>query len=156
MYIFDSNLLIQAYRIDFPPETDKEGFWDWFDNLGLSYDLIIPEKVFEEIDRGTDNLTKMLSGLKNIRKQPSANAMPYLSRVMATYGPLTQQELEIIERWADPFLAAHGLDLNATVVTDEKPNNATKPLNKKVPDICAALGVNCIRYPKFLWTMLKT
>lgn len=155
MYIFDSNFLIQAYRLDFPPETDKEGFWDWLDDLGLSHNLIIPEKVFEEIDKGTDNLAKFLSGLKNIHKEPSANAMPHLPQVMATYGNLTQQELETIEKKADPYLAAHGLQLKATVVTDEKPNNATNPLKKKVPDICAALGVSCIRYPRFIWTMLR-
>jgi hypothetical protein len=64
------------------------------------------------------------------------------------------RELEIFDKRADAYLIAHGLDLGATIVTNEVSSpNKTAPLKKKIPDICRTMGVGCIRYPRFLWEM---
>lgn len=156
MYVLDSDFLIHAYRYDFPPNADKDGFWDWLNNLGVRHRLAIPQKVFDEIERGTDGLSEFLKNLENIHKEPTKNAMLCLPTVMKAYGNnISQEQLEILNQKADPYLAAHGLAMNATVVTNEVPsqNEKTNPEKKKLPDICLAIGVNCIRYPRFLWSM---
>ena len=154
MYIFDSDFFIQAHRHDFPPGSDDNGFWGWLDELGLRHELYIPEKVFEEIDRGTDNLINTLSGFKNINKLPTANALTSIPAVLRAYGTIPADDLEIFDRMADPYCIAHGLDLGATVVSNEVSQpNIKKPLNKKIPDICQQLGVTYMRYPRFLWEM---
>lgn len=156
MFIFDSDFLIHAYRYDFPPGPNDNGFWGWLDGLGYKYKIIIPEKVFNEIKAGTDGLIDVINGFKNITKEPKASAAPHLSAVMGVYGVSTDKELEILEKKADPYLVAHGFGLQAIVVTNEVSQpTIINPVKKKVPDICSMMGVACIRYPRFLWEMQK-
>jgi hypothetical protein len=156
MYILDSDFLISAYRHDFPPTSDDNGFWKWLDELGATHTIVIPEKVFEEIGRGTDDLIDLISGFQYIQKESVSSAAPHISSVLTAYGALSEDDLEILNNRADPYLVAHGIGLGGSVVTNEiSEPNRTKPLNKKVPDICALMGVKCVRYPRFIWEMQR-
>jgi hypothetical protein len=156
MYILDSDFLIHAYRYDFPPGPNDNGFWEWLDDIGKKHGIVIPEKVYEEIGKGTDGLADFLGGLHNIKKELIGSATPHLPTVLETYGDLSDKDLEIINGRADPYLVAHGIELGGIVVTNEVPRpNRTKPIEKKVPDICSLIGVQCIRYPRFLWEMQR-
>ena len=98
----------------------------------------------------------LISGFKFIRKEPIASAIPHMPSVLNAYGVLSDSDLETMSKKADPYLVAHGIELSGTIVTNEKPEpNRTKPINKKVPDICKHLGVRWVRYPRFLWEMQR-
>jgi hypothetical protein len=78
-----------------------------------------------------------------------------LSRVGEGYGmPFAEEELETLK--ADPFLIAHAIAARGTVVTNERPNNATILRNKQIPTVCEALGVPCLTLPAFMWEMRHT
>lgn len=48
---------------------------------------------------------------------------------------------------ADPFVIALAQTNGCTVVTEEKPRSI---INPKIPDVCAALGVQCINMLAFI------
>jgi len=153
MYVIDSDALITAFRYDFPPRSDPGGFWNWLNEMAGQGQIVIPEAVFDEIGGGTDDLYELLIGMKNINKEPTANALQCISQVLEAYDEdLSEIDLEQIDG-ADPYIIAHAMGLDAVVVTNEVPNNATVPRNKKIPNICESLNVSCMRYPRFLWEM---
>ncbi len=154
IYVIDTDVLIHAYRYDFPPSGNHSGFWKWLNQLGLSIDLVVPEKVRSEIKEGTDGLFELLASLPNLKNQPTGEILAYIPKVLNAYGSLTEIDLEIIDKWADPYVIAHAIQLNATVVTNEIASpGIIVPRKKKIPDICSAIGISCVRYPRFLWEM---
>jgi hypothetical protein len=154
VFILDADVLIHAYRYDFPPSGKHDGFWEWLDILAASVDIFIPESVMKEIKEGNDGLFDLLHTLKNLKHHPTSEAILKIPDVLRAYGALTEIDVEIIGRRADPYIIAHAMLLNASVITNEIPEpGRTVPRNKKIPDICSALNVDCIRYPHFLWEM---
>ena len=149
-------LLIDAYKNDFPLK-DHEGFWDWLNLVASTFNIYIPEKVKEEIERKSDGLSEHLHTLTNLKKVPTRNATSFLKQVLEAYGTLDEHDLEKLDGKADPYVIAHALCLGAAVVTSEKPDSnpdKIKPSRKKIPDVCDNLeGVVCISYPRFLWQM---
>lgn len=153
MYIFDSVALIHAYRDDFPPEGEHSHFWNWLDNIGNHEGIIIPEKVFDELSKKTDGLNKFLTKYPNLKNEPTVNCLPILPRVLSTYGELSDVDLERLDRKADPYVIAHAIMLNATVVSSEVSEPYKTGVNKKIPDICDTLDISFESYPRFLWRM---
>jgi len=153
-FVVDTDTLIHAYRYDFPPEGDHSGFWEWLNNLASTTDIIIPEKVIDEIKKGTDGLAELISKLDNMEIEPTTNCLSQLPAVMNAYGVKTEIDIEIIGKGADSYVIAHAMNLQATVVTNEiSEPSRLEPRNKKIPDICSMLHVKYMRYPHFLWEM---
>jgi hypothetical protein len=153
MYIFDSNSLIHAYRDDFPPKWKDSDFWNWLDNIGDHDGIIVPEKVFEELSKKTDGLNKFLTKYPNLKKEPTINCLPILPKVLATYGDLSDVDLERLEKKADPYVISHAIMLKGIVVSCEVSEPYKIGINKKIPDICGALNVSFESYARFLWRM---
>lgn len=153
MYIFDSDSLIHAYRDDFPPKGEPSNFWNWLDNIGNLEGIAIPEKVFEELNKKTDGLSKFLKKYPNLKPEPTVNCLLNLTKVLSTYGQLSDVDLERLERLADPYVISHAMMLNATVVSCEASEPYKIGINKKIPDICDALDISFESYPHFLWRM---
>ena len=154
MFIIDADALIHAFRYDFPPAGSQTAFWDWLDNVVSQHvGVVVPQSVIEEISKGNDGLHNLVSTLKHVTKEPTAACLQHITAVMKAYGKLTDIDLETIARKADPYIVAHAIQLNATVVTNEIPAPNRLAANRKIPDICSALHVPCIRYPRFLWDM---
>ena len=55
VYVLDSNIFATSWRTHFPPD-ENTGFWEWLVSLGNKEMLIVPERVFEEIGKGNDEL----------------------------------------------------------------------------------------------------
>lgn len=153
MYIFDSDSLIHAYRDDFPPEGEQSDFWNWLDNIGNHDGIIIPEKVYEELNKKTDGLSNFLTKYPHLKTEPTVNCLQILPKVLSTYGELSDVDLERLEIKADPYVISHAITLNATVVSCEVSEPYKIGINKKIPDICDLLNVSFESYPRFLWRM---
>jgi len=154
VYLFDADSLMLANRHDFPIDRDPGTFWRFLEDMGRQAQIRIPEAVYDEIEDGDDILRTWLSTRRDVFLIPTNDALPRLQQVLDAYGPITDVELETLNRIADPYLIAHALVLGATVVTNEGSHpHATSPLNKQIPDICHSLHVSCMRYPRFLWEM---
>ncbi|MDD5288483.1 MAG: DUF4411 family protein [Dehalococcoidales bacterium] len=153
-FIIDADALIHAYRYDFPPDGNHGGFWTWLNALAQTVDIVIPESVIREINAGNDGLAALLHQLTNLKNEASLNCIRTIPQVLQAYGDLTEIDMDFIGNKADPYVIAHAIDMNATVVTNEIPQpGLTIPRNKKIPDICASLHVNYVRYPHFIWEM---
>ncbi len=151
-YVIDSNVLIDAKNWHFPMDSATD-FWDWLLTLGKDY-LLIPEEVQKEIGTGKDDLSVWLHTNKVIFACQTRDCLAVLPNVMAAYGTPTETDLEKLN--ADPYVIAHAMVLNAFVVTGEQPKATTVVKNKKIPNICASLGIKCLTLPALMWEMRHT
>ncbi len=152
-FFFDTNILITTRNLDFPLASNH-AFWNWLVELGTAGVVGIPETVFEEIGNGNDDLARWLQDNKKVFWVPTLESLGSLQTVLDTYEkPIAETTLERLK--ADPFIITHAFacGASATVVTYEQPRGFVTPHRKKIPNVCAELGVRCIRLPEFLWDM---
>jgi hypothetical protein len=149
LYLLDANVLITAsntyYSVDAVPE-----FWEWLAHKGRMGEIKMPIETFEEVrDGGTDTEADLLYGWLQIEENRTAILLDeevqrgLVQRVVDQYAPdLTEDEIEAIGR--DPFLIAHGLAQHGKrcVVTMEVSGRKHKRQNRRIPDVCADLGVS--------------
>lgn len=150
MYVFDTSALINAYKNDFPPAATDD-FWKWLDDVGKTDGIIIPETVFEELNKKTDGLAKFLTTYPNLKKEPTTSCLPSLKQVLDAYGSLSDVDLEMLQHKADPYVIAHAIAMGGTVVSSEVSQPLRVGINKKIPDICDSLVVQFCSYPRFIW-----
>lgn len=149
LYLLDANVLITAnsqyYPIDQVPE-----FWSWLQHQAASGFLKIPLEVMEEIEEGrrdNDPLIDWITQDENhgvLVLQESVDVVLVQRVVTGGYSPdLTDDEVEKIGR--DPFLIAYALAHpgDRCVVTTEVSRPSAQRQNRKVPDVCRTLGVQC-------------
>jgi hypothetical protein len=151
IYLLDANVLITAHTSYYPVDTVPE-FWAWLAHHCAAGTIKMPIDTFEEESDGGANQGRNL--LYNwIQDDANKTALllpgeadPVLVRrvVSEGYAPdLTDDEVEGLRR--DPFLIAHALAVPADrcVVTTEVSKPSKTRQNRKVPDVCATVGVRC-------------
>jgi hypothetical protein len=149
LYLLDANVLITASNSYYPVDQVPE-FWTWLQRQGADGLIKIPQEVMEEIQEGRDDdpLRVWISndenkGALSLEEIVEAD----LVRQVVTTGyaaDLTDDEIEKIGR--DPFLIAYALVNTAErcVVTTEVSRPSAQRQNRKIPDVCAAVGVQCM------------
>lgn len=148
LYLLDANVLITAHHLYYPVDAVPE-FWDWLAHQGEAGNVKMPIETFEEVKDGSNDADKdLLYAWVQDDAHKSAilfdgDVEPQLvQQVTGQYAPdLTDDELEAIGR--DPFLIAHALadPGNRCVVTTEVSKPRLQRQNRRVPDICADVGV---------------
>lgn len=149
LYLLDANVLITAnsqyYPIDQVPE-----FWTWLRHQAASGVVKIPLEIMEEIKEGrrdNDPLIDWITRDDNhdvLLFQENVNAVLVQRVVTGGYAPdLSDDEVEKIGR--DPFLIAYALadPGERWVVTTEISRPSAQRQNRKVPDVCQTVGVQC-------------
>jgi hypothetical protein len=110
----------------------------------------IPREIMEEIKAGRKDDDPLLDWISNPEIETAllfAEAVDVLlvQHVVSTgyAADLRDDEVEKIGR--DPFLMAYALvdSANRTVVTTEVSRPSTQRANRKVPDVCQAVGAMC-------------
>lgn len=147
VYLLDANVLIIANRQYYPIDR-VPAFWDWLLRQGTAGNVKIVEEVLDEFVGGNDALAEWA------KQQTVEDALLFtesvdislLRRVMSDgYAPdLTDDEIEQLGR--DPFLIAHALKRprDRIVVTLEVSKPSRQRANRHVPDVCRAVGVQCV------------
>ncbi len=149
LYLLDANILITASNNYYPLDRVPE-FWSWLQHQGTGGHVKIPLEIMEEIEEGRDDdpLRAWISSDENKQALllPETVDAALVQRVVATgYAPdLTDDEIDKIAR--DPFLIAYALvdTVERCVVTTEVSRPSAQRQNRKVPDVCAAVGVRCV------------
>jgi len=149
LYLLDANILITASNSYYPPDQVPE-FWSWLQHQAADGHVKTPQEVMEEIKEGRDDdpLKVWISNDENkgaLLLAETVDATLVQQVVTTGYAPdLTDDEIEKIGR--DPFLIAYALVDTAErcVVTTEVSRPAATRQNWKVPDVCAAVGVQCL------------
>ena len=149
LYLLDANVLITAHSQYYPIDQVPE-FWGWLQHQAASGHVKIPLEIMEEIRAGRmagDLLIAWILQDANYDALLCLEAVdPALVQHVVNdgYAPhLTDDEVEKIGR--DPFLIAYALASPADrcVITTEVSRPSAQRSNRKIPDVCSALGVQC-------------
>ena len=145
MYVLDTNVFIDAanayYAFDLAP-----GYWDFLVQLFDSHHAVSIKSVYDELGEVGDG-----DPLKDWAKQNKQHFIAPDSRVLARYQQVMKWAQDNYEapavsefrRVADSWIVAHALANGWVVVTHEKSAPRSKK-RIKIPDACAALGVECL------------
>ena len=146
LYLIDANVLIRAQE-DYYPLDRVPQFWTWLERESLAGRIKMPLEIHNEIAISRGPLRDWICE-RHIRQalvlDEEADA-ELVDRVLAEgYGEnLTDSDLEKIGE--DTFLIAYALAAeDRVVVTKETPRPSKQGANRKIPDVCDALNVECI------------
>ena len=147
LYLLDANILITAHSSYYPIDQVPE-FWSWLQHQAASGYVKIPLEVMEEVLEGrNDPLLDWISHDENkdalLLGETVDGAL--VQRVVSTgyANDLTDDEVEKLGR--DPFLIAYALSdpSERCVVTTEVSRPSARRQNRRIPDVCRLLGVQC-------------
>lgn len=151
IYLLDANVLITAHTSYYPLDVVPE-FWAWLAHNGAAGNIKIPIDTYEEVRDGGNNQGKnpLYTWIRDeavrtallLPGEVDADLVRYV--VHNGYATdLNDHEIEALGR--DPFLVAHALSdhANRCVVTTEVSKPGKQRQNRKIPDVCAGLGVRC-------------
>ena len=144
-YLLDANVFIQAknlhYGFDFCP-----AFWAWIEVKNAAGAVFSIEKVADEIEAHTDELTAWAA------RQGDRLFLPPDDSVLAAFPRVgtwvrgrgyTGPAMDTFFHVADYYLVAHALAHSHIVVTHEIPGK--KGMRKvQIPDVCIGLRIKCI------------
>lgn len=159
LYLIDANVLITAHNLYYPVNAVPE-FWSWLAFKAEQGSIKMPLETYEEVrDGSTDAERDLLFSWISNDSNKSALLLEeevdpaLVGRVVDTgyAADLTDEEIEQLGR--DPFLIAYALSApqNRRVVTTEVSSPRKQRQNRRIPDVCATLGIACCD----TFTMLK-
>lgn len=142
----DANVLIRAHA-DYYPLDRLPPFWAWLLSMAEARRVAMPLEIYDEVCRSPDLLGQWLRR-PEVRKaivldEPTDIAT--VQKVIAVgYAP-DLNDVELLSVAQDPFLVAAALGgPDRVVVTREVSRPGKQRANRKVPDVCATMGIGCI------------
>jgi predicted nucleic acid-binding protein len=149
-YCLDANVLIQAWQKYYNPKFCPD-YWKLLTELGKQDKIFIPELVYEEITRTEDDLSKWLKESKISIKKISEAVTICLREIYST-NPIHKNLVDNTKArsLADPWVIAHALHENATVVTKEEKVTASNSNRIKIPNVCDNMGIRWINDFQFI------
>ena len=147
IYLLDSNVLIRAHE-DYYPIDRVPQFWEWIIDIAEAGHVKMPFEIHDEIADSNGPLKDWICSpqVKSaLILDEEAEAQLVEKDLTVGYGgPLSDSDLE--KTGQDPFLVAYALvNPRRVVVTKENPKPSAQKGNRKVPDVCDALGVKWTR-----------
>jgi len=149
-YCLDANVLIKAWNEYYSPEFCPD-YWKILNDLGENEIIFIPETVSDEIIRTDDDLSSWLKRSNVPVRKISEPVTLSLKRIYA-FDPLHKHLVDNIKQRsiADPWVIAHAMYENATVVTKENKETALNTKRIKIPNVCDNMGVRWINDFEFI------
>jgi hypothetical protein len=147
LYLLDANVLIRAHE-DYYPIDRVPQFWTWLLAMADAGVVKMPFEIHSEIATSKGALKDWLtdpSNSKMLLLDAQIDPLNLNKVIEGGYAPdLNDSEVEKIGR--DPFLVGYALPYGTavTVVTKEVSAPSKQRANRKVPDVCKAIGVRCI------------
>lgn len=149
LYLLDANVLMTAHTLYYGVDAVPE-FWSWLAYQGTAGQIKMEN--YEEVKDGSTDAEKDLlyawvadAANKNaILLAETVDPVLVDKVVKEGYAPdLKDDELEQLGR--DPFLIAYALASAADrcVVTTEVSKPKKVRQNRRIPDVCATMGVQC-------------
>ena len=151
MYLLDSDVLIFAKNSYYPIDRVPQ-FWNWLRQQAVNGKIKIPQEMYDEITEGHDDLCQWISSpniSQDIVFSEKLDRSLYNEVIEIGYGlPLDAPEIEEKIR-NDPFLIAYALQgkrigQDRIVVTREVSKPKKTGVNRKIPDVCNDLEIECI------------
>src|SRR4030042_778294 len=116
--------------------------WSVLNELGNQGTIFIPQMVNEEILRTDDDLSQWLKTSKITVAKIDTNVTNFLKAIYAA----DPSHINLVDNTkqrslADPWIIAHAINENATVVTKEEKVTATNTNRIKIPNVCDNMGI---------------
>lgn len=153
VFIIDSNTLITPYHFYYSFEFAPK-FWDRIEQQIAQKNIILLDKVFDEIASKKDRLCDWLLSIQDLKQIDHKN-----SEIIENYGKIIRHiqtcgyyKPVALHTWsqeqvADPWIIAAAMTYHYTVITFEMPYQSTNSNqqhnNAKIPNICTNFNVNC-------------
>lgn len=146
-YLIDSNILIRSKNNEYPFDFFP-GYWDFMNECFKSGSIFMHKKVYNEIKKGKDDLSRWVEDNKNniaIVDEDSVEESLYLSLSEWAEDPSNDFTKNAIEAFcrtdkADIWLCAKAKDKDFIIVTDETFERAARK-SIKIPNVCEAFGI---------------
>ena len=140
-YCLDANVLIQAWQKYYSPKVCPS-YWDILNTLGNENRIFIPEMVYEEIVRTEDDLSRWLKDSNIPIRKIDENVTSCLKNIYST-NPTHKFLVDNTKArsLADPWIIAHAINENATVVTKEEKITASNSKRIKIPNVCDNMNI---------------
>ena len=152
-YCLDANVLIQAWQKYYSPKICPS-YWDMLNILGANKCILLPEMVYDEIIRTDDDLSKWLKA----SKIPIRKIDEQVTKCLKDIYSADPNHKYLVDNTkarslADPWVIAHALRENATVVTKEEKITAINTSKIKIPNVCEKMNVLWINDFQFLFEL---
>lgn len=140
-YCLDANVLIQAWQKYYSP-TFCPDYWNLLNELGNDDILFIPHLVYEEITRTEDDLADWLKNSTIPIHKVNESVTKCLKDIYST-NPIHKYLVDNTRArsLADPWVIAHAMHEDSTVVTKEQKLLATNSTRIKIPNVCENMGI---------------
>jgi len=144
IFCIDTNVLIEAWQKYYSPEICPD-YWIILNQIGAQGRIFISEMVFDEIKKSEDDLYKWLKDSRIPIKKIDESVSKYLQDIYSKNDIHKYLVDNTKQRsLADPWVIAHAINEQATVVTKEEKVTAVNSRRIKIPDVCNNMGVRCI------------
>ena len=146
LFLIDANVLIRAHE-DYYPVDRVPQFWRWLEQEARANRIKMPLEIYSEIADSKGPLRDWICG-PEVKKALVLDEEVDQDRLdeglTEGYGAdLTEVDLEKIG--SDAFLIAYALaERDRVVVTKETSRPKKTRGNRKIPDVCETLDVECI------------
>lgn len=143
MYCIDTSALLHAWRRDYPPDI-FQSLWDNLQQLIETNNLIAPDEVLYELERGGDEIFQWIKARDSMFVEPDERVQSVVGQIVDDYPNFVPHDSSD-GIWADPYVIALAEVHGAIVITGEKAVGAgSKRL--KMPNICHELDVTFIDF----------
>jgi hypothetical protein len=146
LYLMDANVPIRAHG-DYYPIDRIAPFWEWLLAQAEADRVKMPRQIYDEVAKSPDLLGQWLRRTE-VRKAiilAEATNMAVVQTVISQgYAP-DLDDIELLSLTRDPFLVAAALGGPGRVVATREVSKRTQlRAKRKVPDVCATMGIECI------------
>ncbi|MDR2572170.1 MAG: DUF4411 family protein [Oscillospiraceae bacterium] len=150
-YLIDTNSLITPYKRYYPFDLAPP-FWKSMEEKLKDGNIVLLDKVYNEVTAGDDELTEWLSGIEyiNVVSHKNVEMVKKYSEILSYVQTCGFYKQKALAEWsdakvADAWIVACAIVQNHTVVTFEEPNgnlNKNYPCSRaKIPEICDVFGI---------------
>ncbi len=143
-YILDSSVFIEAWVKYYSP-VFCTGYFTSLERLGQQGRLAIPQKVYDEIERKTDELFEWVKN-SHIPVRPITESVQKSLRRLNEKDTKHRRLTDTMKgrSMADPWVIAHAMDEEAVVVSKEEKIVTPGSTKVRIPNVCDAMDVRCV------------
>ncbi|MGF7131429.1 hypothetical protein P3T40_002911 [Paraburkholderia sp. EB58] len=139
-WCFDTSALIEPWVRLYPPDIFGS-VWDMLVKLANAGSVVAPTDVRLELEKQKDDLFEWAKDVARLFHEPDRAVMEVLTDIVNAHPGF--MKVNSTKSGADPMVVAFAEVHGLTVVTYE--TTAKKDAAPKIPNVCAARGVECVQ-----------
>ncbi len=139
IYCLDTNVLIQPWNNYYSPELCPD-YWKVLAELVSEGTIFCTDEVRRELLQADDGLSEWIKVNHEFVRDIDDDVQIKLRTILEKFPRLVDTIRD--RSMADPWVIAHAMSADATVVTKEMPSNSVKRI--RIPDVCQEFNVRCI------------